>query len=81
MEVCRQEEFALLTLDLDFANLVAYPAGSHHGVFVVRARRLDAATVSTVVAGLLQSGDLDRLRGSLVIVEPGRLRVRGPVVE
>lgn len=49
--------------------------------FVIRAGQLDAATISTVVSGLLQSDDLDRLRGSIVIVEPGRLRVRGPVVE
>ena len=63
MEVCRHEEFALLTLDLEFANVVAYPAGSHHGVFVIRAGRLDASTISTLVLGLLQSGDLDQLRG------------------
>ena len=78
MEACREAQLALLTLDLDFANIIAYPSDSHHGVFVVRPGGLDAATVEKVVKDLLESAYLVRLEGSTVIVEPGRLRVRGP---
>jgi len=78
MEACREAQLALLTLDLDFANIIAYPSGSHHGVLVVRPGGLDAGTVEKVMKDLLESADLARLEGSTVIVEPGRLRVRGP---
>ena len=33
---CRTEARALLTLDLDFANIAAYPPHEHSGIIVLR---------------------------------------------
>lgn len=35
----------LVTLDLDFANIRAYPPGEHTGIIVLRVKRQDRATV------------------------------------
>ena len=78
MEVCVRDGLALVTLDVDFANIAAYPPGSHHGVFVIRPGHLDAKTVREVADRFLRTEDLDRFRGSIVIIEPGRIRVRTP---
>ena len=36
LDVCRHEHRILLTLDLDFANIVDYPAGSYPGIVIFR---------------------------------------------
>lgn len=36
LEVCEREQRILLTLDLDFANLVDYPPGSYPGIAIFR---------------------------------------------
>jgi predicted nuclease of predicted toxin-antitoxin system len=36
VDVCRREDRALITLDLDFANILAYPPGNFAGIVVFR---------------------------------------------
>jgi predicted nuclease of predicted toxin-antitoxin system len=38
---CVLEERILVTLDLDFANIPAYPPGSHAGIVVLRSKSQD----------------------------------------
>ena len=70
-------KLALLTADIGFGNLLRYPLGTHSGVIVARfpnevpTRTLAAA----IVEALGQITDED-LQGSLVIIEPGRVRLR-----
>jgi predicted nuclease of predicted toxin-antitoxin system len=40
----RSEKRILMTLDLDFANIRAYPPGEHSGIIVLRLKRQDKAT-------------------------------------
>ena len=67
---------ALLTIDLDFANILDYPPAHYAGILVMR---YQIAVEEAVIATLRQAlADLyhDGLRGTLVIVEPTRYRVR-----
>jgi predicted nuclease of predicted toxin-antitoxin system len=63
----------LLTVDLDFANILDYPPSDYGGIVVLRYRIEDEAELDTTLKSALE--DLD-LRGVLVIVSPGRYRVR-----
>jgi predicted nuclease of predicted toxin-antitoxin system len=76
----RTHGFAVLTADVGFGNLVRFPLGSHHGVVVARfPHDLHVSTLNaTILAGLRELSDAD-IAGSLVIIEPGRIRLRrGP---
>ncbi len=36
LDVCRLEKRILITLDLDFANMMNFPPGTHVGIVVLR---------------------------------------------
>ena len=67
----------LVTADLEFANIVAYPPGSHAGIVVVRLSTEIPVRdrVATVVQAIGSLGDL-RLDGNLLIIERHRVRFR-----
>jgi predicted nuclease of predicted toxin-antitoxin system len=74
----RENEMCLVSGDLDFSDVRAYPPREHHGIVVVRAPR---NATSEVIAGIVESflareDIVDDLPGRLAIVEPGRARVR-----
>lgn len=74
----KREERILLTLDLDFANVVKYPPGSHPGIVLFRPATFGPQTVNRFVCSFLRNHGLTTLRGCLVVIEPGRVRVRRP---
>jgi predicted nuclease of predicted toxin-antitoxin system len=74
--VCANEERALITLDVDFADMRTYPPEPMAGIIVLRLGRQDKQTVVQVitrVAVLLQS---EPLKGLLWIVEEDKVRIR-----
>ena len=66
----------LLTLDVGFASIVAFPPSSHPGIVVLRMPLMNVETVRAAVNQLLASADLQQLGGAITILEPGRIRVR-----
>lgn len=73
---CRTEQRTLVTLDLDFADIRAYPPSEYAGFIVLRLSRQDKQHVLEVidrVAALLTGRSPER---RLWIVEDGRVRVR-----
>ena len=38
LDACRREDRVLITLDLDFADILMYPPSTHAGVWVLRSR-------------------------------------------
>lgn len=67
----------LLTADLGFANLLAFPLGSHAGILVARfPNELAAHELANALVTTLALLSDEELEGSLVIVEPHRLRLR-----
>ena len=74
---CRNEGKAIVTLDLGFADIRAYPPNQYAGLIVLRLRRQDKPHVLRVFQGLLENLAIEELVGHLWIVEENRVRVRG----
>ena len=74
----RAEGRWLVTADRGFADVRQYAPGSYAGIIVfqtaVESRRRYLALAEATVRTL----DLDRLAGRLVVVAPGRVRIRRP---
>lgn len=77
LEHAKRNERVLVTADLGFANLVRYTLGSHPGIVVARfPNDVSNRLVNESVASALNSVSAEELKGGLLIVEPGRLRLR-----
>lgn len=74
--VCREERRALVTLDLDFANIRAYPPREGAGIIVIRLAHQDRSSVLQsfrFLLGFLRSNEPQQC---LWIVEETRVRIR-----
>jgi predicted nuclease of predicted toxin-antitoxin system len=76
-DVCRREGRSLVTLDVDFANVQAYPPQDYPGLVVLRLQRQDKPHVLAVVATVVPLLGEEPLENRLWIVEETRIRVRG----
>jgi predicted nuclease of predicted toxin-antitoxin system len=76
-EVCRREQRALITLDLDFADIRAYPPESSSGSIVLRLTQLDKSHVLAALERIVSIFERETLRGRLWIVDEARVRNRG----
>ena len=72
----RAEDRILVTLDLDFANIRAYPPGEHSGIIVLRLKRQDKPTVLSYVRRLATALGNRRPQGELWIIDGNRIRIR-----
>ena len=67
----------LLSGDLGFGNLRRFPLGDHWGIGVVRyPNEASPKTVIAAVIDAVQGVDEIEVQGGLMIIEPGRVRVR-----
>ncbi len=72
----RGEGRVLLTLDLDFANIRAYPPAQHPGIIVLRLKSQNKATVIAYVRRIAAALGRRSPVGELWIVERDRIRFR-----
>jgi predicted nuclease of predicted toxin-antitoxin system len=77
MEVCIREAYILVTLDLGFANIRAYPPGLTPGILVLRPGRQDKGRLLRMFERSLPVIDLEPVEGRLWIIEEARVRIRG----
>ena len=75
-QVCRKEGRALLTLDLDFSDIRAYPPEDYHGIVVFRPAIQSITTLVRLTTRLLTLLEREPLVGQLWIVEDDRVRIR-----
>ncbi len=75
--VCQQEGRVVVTLDLDFADIRAYPPNDYAGIIVLRLTLLDKFHVLSILERLLPVLEREPLAGKLWIVEETSVRVRG----
>jgi predicted nuclease of predicted toxin-antitoxin system len=73
---CQTEDRILLTLDLDFSNVQAYPPKFHSGVVVFRSRAQDKLTLIALLKRLLPLFRDRSPKQQLWIVEHDRVRYR-----
>lgn len=74
--LCKQEGRALVTLDMDFADIRAYPPADLPGLILLRLARQDKPNVLSALARLIQVLHAEPLAGTLWIVEENRVRIR-----
>ncbi len=74
--VCQREARVLMTLDLDFANIRAYPPEQYSGLVVLRLKHQDTPHVLSIMRRLLNLFTTEPLEGRLWIVEEERTRIR-----
>jgi predicted nuclease of predicted toxin-antitoxin system len=75
--VCKREGRAVVTLDLDFADIRTYPPGDYAGIIVLRLARLDKPRALSVLKRLLPVLQHEPLAGKLWIVQETSVRVHG----
>ena len=77
LSACQAEGRALVTLDLDFSNVVAYPPEQHAGLLVLRPDRQSKPLVLDLVTRvLIPLLEHHPVSGKLWIVEATRVRVQ-----
>ena len=76
-DVCRAERRALVTLDLDFADIRLYPPGQFSGIVVIRARDAQRDAMASYAARIVEMLKTTALEGHLWVLEHDRVRVRG----
>ncbi|MFN0106353.1 MAG: DUF5615 family PIN-like protein [Bryobacteraceae bacterium] len=75
-ECCRVERRILVSLDLDFANVRAYPPEDHAGLIVIRTKRQDKQVLLLLFRRVLMVLPKRSPAGQLWIVEADRIRHR-----
>jgi len=66
----------VVTYDEDFADARFFPLGSHHGIVLLRVWPTTIEETITALTRLLAQVPVADLGGSLVIVDPGKIRLR-----
>jgi predicted nuclease of predicted toxin-antitoxin system len=74
--VCQREGRALVTLDMDFADIRTYPPRTFHGLTVLRPRRQDKPHVMDILSRVIALFSRETLDQHLWIVEESGIRVR-----
>jgi predicted nuclease of predicted toxin-antitoxin system len=75
-EVCDVEDRILVTFDVGFANIRAYPPASHPGFIVFRLARQDKPHVLRVSPKVIEKLRDRGLRNELWVVDESRIRIR-----
>ena len=69
--------FALLTGDVGFGNLLRFRLGSHAGIVIARfPTEFAVGALNRAILESLSGLSPQEIDGNLVIIEPGRIRVR-----
>jgi len=75
-DICRSERRTLLTLDLDFANILVYPPDEHPGIVVLRLVDQTPSALLRVMQraiGAIEKGPLEQ---RLWVIDESSIRVR-----
>ena len=76
LAACMAEDRVLVTLDLDFADIRAYPPGSHRGVWVLRPSNQSFGSVLIAVLAGVKLSTVERTAGQLWVIDEKRVRIR-----
>lgn len=76
-DVCRQEERAIITLDLDFSDIRDYPPDDYNGIIVLRLNDQSRDAVLNVLGRIIPMFESESPAGRLWIVDEHQVRIRG----
>ena len=74
--ILRDEKRALMTLDLDFADIRAFPPGEYAGLILFRLPVQDKHSILSLVKRVIPLLSREPLVGTLWIVDPTAIRIR-----
>jgi len=77
ISACKTENRALITLDLDFADIRSYPPDEYPGIIVLRLSSQSRQNVLDVIAKAISLADVEPVAGRLWIVTEAAVRIRG----
>lgn len=76
---CIEEKRCLVTFDMDFANILRFPADDTEGIIVVKPKQpVNLDVMRTVIDQLIEVLSQNDPKGALWILEPHQLRIRKP---
>lgn len=70
------EQRVLVTLDLDFSDIRAYPPGSHAGIWVLRPPKQTFSLIADCVKAAVKLAATERTSGQLWIIDARSVRIR-----
>ena len=76
-QVCRAEDRAIVTLDLDFADIRVYPPHEQAGLIVLRVDDQRKRHLLAVFEQVVEMLDTEVLTGRLWVVDERGVRIRG----
>ncbi len=75
-EICKQESRCLITLDLDFSDILRFPPYDSPGIVVLRPRkRVTLEDLEILVKQSLKYLESNSVANQLWVVEPGKIRI------
>ncbi len=73
----QKEKAVILTGDLGFGNLLHFPVGSHSGIVIAHfPNEISTPELNTQVIKAFDNLTEVDFNGSLIIIEPGKIRIR-----
>jgi predicted nuclease of predicted toxin-antitoxin system len=73
----QREKAVLLTGDLGFSNILRFPLGQHFGIVVARfPNEMAPREINREIVTSLRDLGENEFKGNLVILEPGRIRIK-----
>ena len=76
-QFCREEGRALITMDLGFADIRAFPPTDYSGLIVLRLSRPDRNNILAAITRLIPLFRADELAHRLWIVDEAGVRIHG----
>jgi len=75
-KVIQKEKRFLVTADKGFADVRAYPPGTHPGILLLRPDEDGIRPVLELLQQVLKSYDLENLAGTITVATPRGIRIR-----
>lgn len=73
----QREKAIILTGDMGFANLLRYPVGSHVGIVIAHfPNEMSTSELNGQITKAFSNLTETDFKGNLIILEPGRIRIR-----
>lgn len=79
-DAIRDEKRALVTLDLDFADIRAFPPDRYSGLIVLRLSMQDKPRILALIDRMIPLLDTEPVSGMLWIVDETAIRIRGEAI-
>lgn len=76
IDICHVEKRHLVTLDLDFADIISYPPEKYSGIVILRLSQQDPNFVNRAIIRALPTIENLELSGRLMIVGDSKIRLR-----